>query len=70
MRNKLRVATVFSGIGAPEQALKRLNIDFETVFACDNGEVEIDYDLERERAIVEKLSGPVEKKNALIISML
>lgn len=62
MRNKLRVATVFSGIGAPEQALKRLNIDFETVFACDNGEVEIDYDLERERAIVEKLSGPVEKK--------
>lgn len=34
----LRVATVFSGIGAPEEALKQMNIEYEIVFACDNGE--------------------------------
>lgn len=35
---EINVATVFSGIGAPEQALKRLNVDHKIVFACDNGE--------------------------------
>ena len=35
---KLRVGTLFSGIGAPEQALKRLGINYEIVFACDNGD--------------------------------
>ena len=39
--SKLRIATVFSGIGAFEQALKKLNRDYEIVFACDNGEREI-----------------------------
>ena len=34
----LKIATVFSGIGAPEEALKQLNIGYEIVFACDNGE--------------------------------
>lgn len=37
----LRVATVFSGIGAPEFALKRLGIAHEIVFACDNGEIDL-----------------------------
>lgn len=32
------VATVFSGIGAAEQALLQMNIDHKIVFACDNGE--------------------------------
>lgn len=32
---KLTVGTDFSGIGAPEQALKNLGIDFESVFACE-----------------------------------
>ncbi len=31
----LRLGTTFSGIGAPEQALKNLKIDFETEWACD-----------------------------------
>ena len=35
---KLKIATVFSGIGSFEQALKKLNIDFDIVFACDSGE--------------------------------
>ena len=34
----LNLATVFSGIGAPEHALKRLGIQYNIVFACDNGE--------------------------------
>lgn len=34
----MNLATVFSGIGAIEEALKKLNIEFNTVFACDNGE--------------------------------
>lgn len=37
----MRIGTVFSGIGAAEQALKRLSIPHEIVFACDNGDVEL-----------------------------
>lgn len=37
----IRLATVFSGIGAIEHALQRMNIDHQLVFACDNGDVEI-----------------------------
>ncbi len=37
----IRLATVFSGIGAIEHALDRMNIEHEIVFACDNGDVEI-----------------------------
>ena len=38
----IKLATVFSGIGAPEQALRQLKEEFEIVFACDNGERELD----------------------------
>lgn len=38
---ELKVATVFSGIGAFEQALNKLKIPYRIVFACDNGEREI-----------------------------
>lgn len=34
----IRIATVFSGIGAAEQALQQLGVEHEIVFACDNGE--------------------------------
>ncbi len=37
----MRLATVFSGIGSIEQALRRLGKDYEIVFACDNGDVEL-----------------------------
>lgn len=60
--SKLNIATVFSGIGAPEQAFKRLGIDTNIVFACDNGEVDINYNIEEERANVLNLEGPIEKK--------
>ena len=38
INDMIRIATVFSGIGAPEQALKQLGVDHKIVFACDNGE--------------------------------
>lgn len=37
----IRLATVFSGIGAIEHALNRMNIDNKIIFACDNGDVDI-----------------------------
>lgn len=38
---KLKLATVFSGIGAIEHALDRMQIPHEIVFACDNGDVDV-----------------------------
>ena len=37
----IKLATVFSGIGAIEHALQRMHLEHEIVFACDNGDVEI-----------------------------
>lgn len=37
----LRLATVFSGIGAIEHALQRMHLKHSIVFACDNGDVDI-----------------------------
>lgn len=45
----IKLATLFSGIGAVEQALKRMNIDYKIVFACDNGDIDIDVNEEEIR---------------------
>lgn len=37
----LRVGTLFSGIGAFEEALNQLQIPYSIEFACDNGEIEL-----------------------------
>lgn len=37
----LKIATVFSGIGAIEHALERMGIEYQIELACDNGEVDI-----------------------------
>lgn len=58
----LRVATVFSGIGAPEQGLKRLGVETVNVFACDNGERMIEIDYPKEFAYIKTLSSAVEKR--------
>lgn len=39
----IRLATVFSGIGAIEMALKYLNKEYKVSFACDNGERSLPY---------------------------
>ncbi len=37
----IRLATVFSGIGAVEHALNRMGIENTIVFACDNGDIDV-----------------------------
>lgn len=37
----IRIATVFSGIGSPEHALKKIGLKHKLIFACDNGEREL-----------------------------
>lgn len=37
----IRLATVFSGIGAIEHALDRMGLEHKIVFACDNGDINI-----------------------------
>lgn len=39
--DSIKVGTLFSGIGAFEEALKQLDIAHEIKFACDNGETEL-----------------------------
>lgn len=41
MGRPLRIGTLFSGIGAFEEALKQLDIWHEIKFACDTGEIEL-----------------------------
>ena len=59
---KLRIATVFSGIGSIEFALKRLNVEHEIVFACDNGERDdVKIDVESEFKKIKEMSSINEK---------
>lgn len=58
----IRLATLFSGIGSIEQALYRLNVPYEIVFACDNGDVEIEYNHEEEFNKIKKMKSKLEKK--------
>lgn len=58
----IKLATLFSGIGAIEQALVRINQPFEIVFACDNGEIEIDLDFDEAKKIISNLSSKRDKK--------
>lgn len=58
----LNIATVFSGIGSPEQALIRLGVPHKVVFACDNGERCIDLDYANEFERVKSLPSVKEKR--------
>lgn len=58
----IRVATVFSGIGSIEHALDRLNLEHEIIFACDNGDIPVDYDEKAELSKIKKMKSKVEKK--------
>lgn len=52
----IRIATVFSGIGAAEQALQQLGIKHEIVFACDNGERLLKQSFEEVSTVLENFS--------------
>lgn len=58
----IRLGTVFSGIGAIEQAFKRLNIEHEIVFACDNGDIEINIDTDNELKKIKQMNNIHQKK--------
>lgn len=60
---KVKVGSVFSGIGAFEQALERLNYKHEVVFACDNGNINLEIDYDSELCRVRKLKNIESKKN-------
>lgn len=62
LKVKIRLATAFSGIGAIEQAFKRMNIDHEIVFACDNGDIEIDVNTDVELDKIKQMHSVVEKR--------
>ncbi|WP_209125733.1 DNA cytosine methyltransferase [Alkalihalobacillus sp. BA299] len=59
----LRLATVFSGIGAIEHALERMNIPYELVFASDNGDRELDIPFEEIKGNLDNIPNPEDKKN-------
>lgn len=40
-KKEIRLATLFSGIGAIEQAFIKMQLPHKVVFACDNGEIEL-----------------------------
>lgn len=59
---KLKLATVFSGIGAIEHALERLNIPYDIIFASDNGDRNIDIDEENVKNKLNNIKKFNEKK--------
>jgi DNA (cytosine-5)-methyltransferase 1 len=59
---RMKIATVFSGIGAIEHALKKLKLQHEVIFACDNGEIYIDLDEEKIKSDLSKISDIKQKK--------
>lgn len=58
----IKLGTVFSGIGAIEQAFLRLEEPHEILFACDNGERDINIDYTQEFTKVKQLSTVSEKR--------
>ncbi len=67
MDKKIKIATVFSGIGAAEQALKQMGIPHEIVFACDNGERYFEYTPEE---IAAKIKATPEKTREEVVREL
>lgn len=58
----IRLATLFSGIGSVEQALERANISHKIIFACDNGDINIEYNHELEFNKIKNMTSKLEKK--------
>lgn len=61
-KEMIRLATVFSGIGAIEHALQRLELPHNIVFACDNGDIEVEQSEEEIKAHLSTLRTAKEKK--------
>ena len=59
----IKLATAFSGIGAIEHALIRLDMGHKILFACDNGDVEIEIDADKELEKIKSLNSAEEKRD-------
>ena len=59
---EIKIGTVFSGIGSPEQALIRLGVPHKVLFACDNGDRIIDVDFATEFEHIKSFSSAIEKR--------
>lgn len=51
----INIGTVFSGIGAPEQALIKMGFQPNILFACDNGEIEIPQSVEEIKTMTKNM---------------
>lgn len=58
----IKVGTVFSGIGAIEHALKRMGLSHQICFACDNGNIEIEEEIIKEKLENENLTHAQKKE--------
>jgi len=58
----IKLATLFSGIGAVEQSLSRMNKKYEIVFAGDNGEIELNFDVDIVKEELSKIKDFKQKK--------
>ncbi|WP_171038129.1 DNA cytosine methyltransferase [Aquibacillus sediminis] len=63
----IKLATVFSGIGAIEQALEKKEIPFDLKFACDNGNITLKKDKEE---IAEEIEGLTNKEKKEYVDKL
>lgn len=59
----IKLGTAFSGIGAIEQALKRMNLKHEILFAIDNGNIEININHDEELAKIRQMNTIQGKRN-------
>lgn len=61
----MKVATAFSGIGAIETALKKSKLNHEIIFACDNGEIDVEIDEIKLREKLYKINDLFEEKRII-----
>ena len=64
---KIRLGTLFSGIGAIEQTFLKMGINHEIVFACDNGERELKQTKEQIERILDDV--PQEQREETIAEL-
>jgi len=66
-KREIQLGTLFSGIGAIEQAFLKLGIKHRIVFACDNGEREIKLSIEQIEQLLDDI--PEEQKESVIVEL-
>lgn len=63
----IKLGTLFSGIGAIEHALKRMDLPYEIVFASDNGDIDILTDPIEDN--IEEIASKIEELDSLLMKI-